>query len=106
MKLSLYSLRDTKSGTWLQPICHRHDIEAQRALVALIATTDCGISRYPGDYDLFRVAEFDDETGVVSPVPPLALMSATTAANLARSEYRSYMGQPIAAFSGESPSAA
>lgn len=95
MKFFLYSLKDTKAGIWLQPMPQRHDTEAQRALVSLMASTDCNVSRFPGDYDLYLIGSFDDTTAMLEAINPKHLMSGTTAASAAKTEYKQYMGRPL-----------
>ena len=94
MQLKLYSLKDLKTGVYLQPMPQRHDIEAQRALVQLVATTDCTIARYPADYELYYIGEFDDVTASLVPVSPVFIMNGITAVEHAKRDMQRFMGQP------------
>lgn len=62
MKLLVYSFFDSKVKAYLPPFYMRADGEAVRA-VREACRTDPNFNRYPADYTLFRLGEFDDETG-------------------------------------------
>lgn len=76
MKLKLFSIRDAKAGVFLAPFPARSSVEAERQVSASFdnpAMQDTPIFKHPADFQLFVVADFDDETGVILPADPLQI---------------------------------
>lgn len=70
MTYDLYTLRDHYSA-FGAPFAHANQNTAKRYFARLVnnSTGDIGFS--PVDYDLYLIARFDDESGVVSVVNPM-----------------------------------
>lgn len=66
MKHKMYSVYDSKAQVYMKPILMRADGEATRAFKASIASPDHQFALNPGDYTMFGIGEFDDDSGVVS----------------------------------------
>ena len=64
MKHILVSLKDTKSGIFTPPIPFRSTDEARRAYKEAILK-DPMLSKYPEDFDLYHVGDWDNETGEI-----------------------------------------
>lgn len=64
MTYDIYTLRDHYSvfGT---PFCHANENTAKRYFARLIHNSDGDIAFSPGDYDLYRIGTFNDESGLV-----------------------------------------
>lgn len=77
MKIRLYSIHDRLLKAFLSPFAARADVEAVRQLRATMQDPQMaktGLVTTPQDYDLYYVATFDDETGVMqSDRPELVL---------------------------------
>lgn len=69
MKLKLYSIRDNKSGVYQAPSHAVNDVVVMRSLQTVLREGNNLLSRYPGEFDLYQVAEFDDESGTAMPLP-------------------------------------
>lgn len=69
MTYDLYSIRDHYSsfGT---PFSHLNSNTAKRYFARLVNTSDGDIAFSPGDYDLYLIGRFNDESGLVSVVNP------------------------------------
>jgi len=67
MKLNVYSIRDTKSETFAPPFLQKTNGEAERSFRQLANDEKSQICRYPEDYDLYLLGEYDDNTGKLSP---------------------------------------
>lgn len=67
MKSKLFVVHDNKVGAYLPPMIFRTAGECLRAFVATCDDPSTMFSKWPADYTLFEVAEFDDETGCVEP---------------------------------------
>lgn len=77
MKLHLCSVFDSKVGAYAAPFCARSKGEAIRSFQTACSDDTLPFKRYPADYRLFVVADFDDNTGYITAVsPPEALIGA------------------------------
>lgn len=65
MILKAYSLLDTKTGTYSQPFFLLHQGYAVRAVLDMANGNDNQIGRYPFDFRLVRIGEFDDNVGLL-----------------------------------------
>lgn len=67
MKLQIYSIYDSKVGAFVTPVFLRSRGEAIRSIVEAVnnPAPNNNIEKYPADYTLFHLGEFDDETGLV-----------------------------------------
>lgn len=68
MTLQVFAIRDTKAEAYLKPFFTPTKGLALRAFVEVANDPKQDISRYAGDYHLFRIAEYDDQTGVITPL--------------------------------------
>lgn len=64
MKHKVYTVYDSKAEVFMQPIYFRADGEATRAFKSSIQSNGHQFSNNPGDYTLFRIAEYDDDKAV------------------------------------------
>lgn len=65
MKLGVYALKDVKVGFW-KPFTQPNDAVAQREFDNLVnASNDSFIVQNYEDLELYKLGEFDDETGVL-----------------------------------------
>lgn len=67
----VFTVKDTKGGMFLAPMLTRSYGEAERTFKQATANPDSLISKYPEDYDLYYLGEFDDESGhfALKPAP-------------------------------------
>lgn len=73
MTYPIYCLRDLKVG-FLQPFCEVNDGAAVRNFSHLCSTPNSVHQFAPADFALFRVGEFDTDTGVVTSCDKVLLM--------------------------------
>lgn len=64
----MVSVRDSKAGVFNQPFFSRTLGEAERNFAELVKDPKSFVAKYPDDYDLYQVAEYDDQTGQVIPL--------------------------------------
>lgn len=79
MKYPLFSVRDTRVG-FNQPQTDISDKTAERNFAAAINNPNNGVMNFaPGDYDLYRIGEFDTDSGLIisEPVPVLIVSGAS-----------------------------
>lgn len=72
MKYPIYCYRDVKVG-FLPPQCDQNDATAIRGFSFAINGND-GIMNYsPKDFDLYRIGEFDSDTGMIVSENPVVV---------------------------------
>ena len=70
MVLKAFAIHDTKSKAYQMPF-FKHTIgEAERDLkTAVNSQTENNLSKYPEDFDLFYIGDYDDQEGKFIPLP-------------------------------------
>lgn len=63
MKNNLYSMKDTKMGKFAMPFVAPNDEIAKRTLASTIKQGGSTISEFPEDFQLFRLGNYDEDTG-------------------------------------------
>lgn len=66
MTLEIFSVYDSKVEAYLQPFFLRAKGEAVRAFEETVNDPATKFNKYPADYTLFRVGQYDDRTGTVT----------------------------------------
>lgn len=61
--MKLYSLRDVKAGTYGPVMMAQNDGHMGRTLVESFRGSGHTVEKYPGDFELFQIAEFDASAG-------------------------------------------
>lgn len=67
--MNAYSMFDRKVGAYGLPFFAQNDDLAVRLICSNMMEEHSMISRFPEDYTLFEVGEFDADEGVVSSLP-------------------------------------
>lgn len=72
MKVNLYSVRDKVAGQYNTPFAAPHDAHAIRSIKMEVnrANEQNVIYHNPADFALYRVGEYDHDTGVTTPADP------------------------------------
>lgn len=73
MKYSVYAVRDKKIG-FLQPMLDANDQSAMRNFAYGINNSDQISNFAPKDFDLYKIGEFDSDTGKINPIEVLELI--------------------------------
>ena len=68
MKQNVYSIYDSKAEVFNPPIFLHKDGEAIRAFDQICNDPESDFNKWPGDYTLFRIGEWDNETGLLTPL--------------------------------------
>ncbi len=66
MKMQIYSIFDTASGTYQRPMFARTDGEIMREFQNITTDKEHPCGQHPEDYSLVRLANFDDLTGLIN----------------------------------------
>lgn len=67
MQLKIYSIRDTKAEVFHPPFFQKSHGEAERSFSELLRDEKSLIYKYPEDYDLYYLGNYDDQTGKITP---------------------------------------
>lgn len=68
MKLFAYSVFDNKANAFIPPFFLHNDSVAVRAFGNSVNDPEHQFFKNSGDYNLFRIGEFEDSTGVFTPL--------------------------------------
>lgn len=63
MKLKAFTIRDTKGEVFNTPFFQKTHGEAERSFKSLLNDQQSMVAKYPEDYDLYYIGEYDDQTG-------------------------------------------
>lgn len=71
----LYTVYDRKAATHAPPFTEVNDGTAIRAMQDVMKNTDHPFSCYPEDYELIRLANFDEITGEIITDTPIQVIT-------------------------------
>lgn len=74
MKKPVYSIRDARIG-FMTPILEENDASAIRGFQNAVITGEGYFARFANEYDLYRVGQFDSESGQFENEIPVLLCS-------------------------------
>ena len=71
----VYALRDAAAHAFLAPTLNSSDESARRDLARAVASDTTGMIGFkPSDFDLYRIGNYDAETGLLTPLSPVVLV--------------------------------
>lgn len=73
MKFNMYAIQDLKTG-FMTPTLDQNDVAASRNFQSALMRGDGLFGTHPEDFRLFRIAEYETDSGVVTPVEPMVLV--------------------------------
>lgn len=78
MRVGIYAVKDVKSATFFPPFMSHTPGTAERQFSVNVNDKHENnmLRRYPSDFELWTVGEFDDNTGMVTPREPLHMCTA------------------------------
>ena len=76
MKFGLYSIKDAKTG-FMTPVLEQGDPVALRNFAQAVNQTGSIMHDCPNDFSLFKVANFDTDTGVDPVLAPVLIADAS-----------------------------
>jgi len=68
MLLKMFSIRDQKAETFNSPFFQSTHGEAERAFRTAVHDSKTQLHQYPEDFDLYFLGEYDNQSGVISPL--------------------------------------
>lgn len=72
MKIDIYALRDEKAGVFLKTFPERSEASVTRDFGMAVFQSDTQVSKYPEDYSIYKIANFDDVSGEYKNYTPIA----------------------------------
>lgn len=88
MKSKLFTVRDQKVGTFAEPFPSPTAEHALRAMKSAVEQGQADVAKYPEDFDIYEVAAFDPETGVIHAYPqPKHISSALAFKPVAKTQH-------------------
>lgn len=82
---NLYAVRDNKSGRYFPPFCVVHVNDAMRSFRELVNPENqqqvTQVSKYPSEFELRYLGEYDEASGIITPVNPEFVVSGATVKN-------------------------
>jgi len=76
--MKIFAMHDRKAGYYLQPFPETSTIAALRGFEIAVNDAKSIFSRFPDDFSLVELAEFNQETGEISAYTPQDLGTART----------------------------
>ena len=73
MKLSIFSVFDSKASAFLPPFFLHNDAMAIRVFSDCVNADTHAFGKHPADYTLFRIGSFSDENGTLTAENPITL---------------------------------
>lgn len=67
MTLKVYAIRDSKAQVYNTPFFQKSHGEAERSFDQLVKDEKSMVAKYPDDFDLYYIGEYDDQDGVLKP---------------------------------------
>lgn len=65
MILKAYAIRDSKAEMYNVPFFNKTHGEAERNFKQLVNDEKSMVHKYPDDYDLYHIGQYDDDKGVL-----------------------------------------
>ena len=65
MVTNIYAIKDLNADYFMQPMFMRTDAEAKRAFEVAVKNPDSFLHEFPNQFDLYRLAKYDDSTGKI-----------------------------------------
>uniref|UniRef100_A0AAU8B4A4 Nonstructural protein n=1 Tax=Dulem virus 128 TaxID=3145605 RepID=A0AAU8B4A4_9VIRU len=93
MKYGIYTVRDFKVG-FMSPVADSNDASAMRGFEHSVLHSDINfITSHPEDYALFKIGEYDSDSGVITPIFPIVeLLTATQVVDAATARFNAMEG--------------
>lgn len=68
MKLKMFAVLDKKALYYGAPVCFHNKAEALRGFTENASDPNSLVSKYPADFSIWEIADYNQQTGVVTPL--------------------------------------
>ena len=65
MKVTIYTIQDLAVGSFLQPFFRENNVVATRQLTDMVNDGEHMFSKHPGDFVLWKIGVYDDQSGTI-----------------------------------------
>lgn len=79
MKIPIFSIRDNKTGEHDRMFTSANEVTATRAFSLACGDDTIQLGRFPADYDLMKLGEFDTQSGRIASHDPEFIVSGVSA---------------------------
>jgi len=76
MILYMFAVQDTKVGAFMVPFTARAKGEAVRSFTHAVNDEKSQFNQHRGDFSLWAIGEFEDNSGVLKPYQPVRIIGA------------------------------
>lgn len=76
MKLNIYALFDSQIAAFAQPYFSPTNGSALRAFADHVNDKTSPVNKHPGDYSVYQLGSYDDQTGEIQPLKPARIGTA------------------------------
>lgn len=73
--MQLFSIKDTKAGTFGQPFSSESVPDAMRSVTSMLRAGKNKLADFPADFELWRLSDFDRDLGTFKADPPSPICS-------------------------------
>lgn len=85
-KLRIYAAHDTKISAFLPPMFVQHVGQILRIWADLANDSTTNVGKYPADFHLYEIGEFNTETAMIEPKTPITLIQTALEARATNQE--------------------
>lgn len=79
MKLQIYCIYDSKVLDYANPFYLHSEGELRRGFVEVCMNPETKMNKYPNDFSVYHIGEWNSESGIISSHPPALVMTAVEA---------------------------
>lgn len=76
MKKCIVVIEDKKAGTFENPICFPNVVIANRYFCQLYSNKETNIAKWPEDFRLVKIADYNEQNGEINPHKPIIIIEA------------------------------
>lgn len=86
--MKIYSIKDIKVGAFLKPMCEQHVEVCIRGIKGAMENPETMLAKFPSDFALYELGEFNDEIGEIIPCTPKHIINVQDLAPSVSSQLR------------------
>ncbi len=73
MKIGIYTIKDAQAAVFMKPTFFQTEEIAKRTFLQAVMNPNETMGQFPADYTLYKVGQYDDESGTPQPQDPLRI---------------------------------
>lgn len=76
MKTEIFAVHDSAADAFAQPMFFKNTATSLRAFAAACRDENTDLHQHPSDYTLFKIGEFDEDSGKLTALEPVSVAKA------------------------------